>query len=99
MGAAWMTALQGMSSRARVSVPANVSPLRPLERWEATGSAPSATIDVGDAGLCVIAEHGIACASDSGRIVFVSAETNAVTWSVQVPGWAGEMVRLAAMND
>ena len=69
-----------------------------LERWEAIGSAPSASIDVGDAGHCVIADHGIACASDSGRIVFVPAKTNAVAWSVQVPGWAGETVSLAAMN-
>jgi hypothetical protein len=69
-----------------------------VERWNAPGSAPSATIDVGNDSDCVIADHGVACVSASGRVVFVSADTNSVAWSVQVPAWTGDMVNLAAAD-
>ena len=69
-----------------------------LERWDATGLVPSATVELPDAGSCVIADHGIACVSGRGRVVFVSADTNAVAWSVPVPGWTGDMVGLAATD-
>ena len=69
-----------------------------VERWNVPGSTPSATIDVGDDSMCAIADHGIACVSSRGRVVFASADTNTVAWSVQVPAWTGDMVNLAATN-
>ena len=56
-----------------------------VERWDAPGLAPSATIEVGNHSQCLIADHGIACVSTSGRVVLVSADTNTVAWSVQSP--------------
>jgi hypothetical protein len=69
-----------------------------VERWDAPGSAPSATIDVGDDSMCTIADHGIACLSSRGDVVFMSADTNTVAWNVQVPAWTGDAVGLAAMD-
>jgi hypothetical protein len=69
-----------------------------VERWDAPGSAPSATIDVGDDSQCVIADDGIACVSSSGRVVLVSAVTNTIAWNVQVPNWTGDMVNVAATD-
>jgi hypothetical protein len=69
-----------------------------VERWNVPASAPSATIEVGTDSICVIADHGIACGSGSGRVLLVSADTNTVAWSVQVPGWTGDSADIAAMN-
>ena len=69
-----------------------------VERWNVPPSAPSATIEVGADSICVIADHGIACGSGSGRVLLVSADTNSVAWSVQVPGWTGDSADIAAMN-
>ena len=69
-----------------------------LERWDANGSVPSATVELPAVESCLIVDHGIACASESGRVDFVSAATNTVTWSVQVPAWTGDMVDLAATD-
>jgi len=69
-----------------------------VERWDAPGSVPSATIDVGDDSMCTIADHGIACVSSRGHVVFVLADTNTVAWSVEVPAWTGDTVELAATD-
>jgi hypothetical protein len=70
-----------------------------VERWDAPGSAPSASIDVGNDSQCLIADHGIACVSaGGGRVVLVSADTNTIAWNVQVPNWTGDMVSMAATD-
>ena len=69
-----------------------------VERWDEPGSAPSATIDVGDDSQCLAVDRGIACASISGRVDLVSADTNTVAWSVQIPGWTADMVNVASAD-
>ncbi len=68
-----------------------------LERFDAVGGT-MASIDVGDASSCAIAETGVACASGSGRVLFVSPETNTVVWSVQLPHWTGDVTSVAALG-
>lgn len=72
--------------------------LAAVERWDAPGLAPTASIDVGTDSQCLIADHGIACVSPSGRVALVSADTNTIAWSVQIPNWTGDMVNLAAAD-
>jgi hypothetical protein len=67
-----------------------------LGRFDATGRLTS--IDVGDVVRCAIAETGIACAGGSGHVVFVSPDTDTVTWSTDLPGWAAEVVSIAARS-
>ena len=69
-----------------------------VERWDAPGLAPTASIDVGTDSQCLIADHGIACVSPSGRVALVSADTNTVAWSVQIPTWTGDDVNVAAAD-
>ena len=50
-----------------------------LGQIDATGRSTS--IEVGDAPFCTITASGVACASERGHVVFVSADVAAVTWS------------------
>lgn len=69
-----------------------------LERWDARGSVPSATVELPDAALCILADDGLACALNDGRVSFVSAATNAITWTVRITTSTDESIDLAAMN-
>jgi hypothetical protein len=67
-----------------------------LGRFDPTGRLTS--IEVADAVTCAIAETGIACADGSGHVAFVSPDTDTVTWSIDLPGWAADTVSIAAKS-
>ncbi len=67
-----------------------------VERWDAPGSAPTATVDVGDASQCLIVDSGIACVLPRQRVVLIAPDTSTVAWDVQIPQSTGDLMALAA---